>query len=150
MTGIRCDVRRAKGLLCGALLVHSTDAIGRIHWTCPACTRRKAGICRDCPRPVVGKRGRAEYCASCRTARLRQNDRNWRLRDPERYKRMAAESCARVRARQRAGMPPMTKTEKGRIAGAARAAALSPQRRSEIARRAVQARWARARAKAAA
>ena len=147
---IRCDVRRARGLPCGGVLVHSIDAIGRVRWRCEACERRKAGLCRHCPRPGVGQRGKALYCASCRDARLRQADRDWRLRDPERYKRISTAIQERLRQRQRGGRPPMTPQEIGKIAGAARAAALSPARRSEIARKAVTARWARVRAQAAA
>lgn len=150
MTTLRCDVRRAGGHACRGLLTPRTDAIGRVHFDCPACTRRRAGICADCPRPVAGTVGKAERCASCKRAALRQADRTWRLRDPDHTRALHREVSARIRHRQRQGAPPMTRQESGHIAGLARAAKLSPTRRSAIARHAVETRWARHRAAQAA
>lgn len=146
----RCDVRRARGLRCGGTLVDTIDRLGRVRWSCPKCERRKAGICQDCPRPVCGQRGKAETCADCRAKRSREADRAWRLRDPEHYREVATAIGARLRSRRRGNLPPMTRQESGKIAGKARAAALSPARRSEIARKAVETRWARVRAQASA
>lgn len=39
-----------------------TDGIGRTTVVCRFCERRQAGICRDCPTPVEGRRGTALRC----------------------------------------------------------------------------------------
>lgn len=145
-SAIRCSVKRPGGRVCPGLLVARVDRIGRVLFDCPACARRKAGICADCPRPVVGRPKIAERCAACRAIRLREDNRTWRSRDVEHYRTLARVEARKRRVKFRAGARPMTRTEIGKIAGAARAAALSPRRRSEIARLAVTTRWAKHRA----
>ena len=146
MSTLRCTVGRPGGRVCSGRLVERIDRLGRVHWDCPACARRKAGICADCPRPVVGRPGIAERCTTCRAARLREDNRRWRDRDVEHFRGLARDAARKRRVTFRAGARPMTRTEIGKLAGAARAAALSPRRRSEIARLAVTTRWAKVRA----
>ena len=145
MSGLRCDIGRPGGRVCGAVLIDRVDAIGRVHWSCPKCTRRKAGVCIDCPRPIVGRPGIAERCARCRARALRRDNRTWRSRDVRHYRTLTAQRAKDRRDLAR-GHPPLTPHEVGLRGGAGRAAALSPARRSEIARLAVTARWARVRA----
>lgn len=54
--------RRAGKYPCGGRLEVYTDHLGRTRVRCLLCERRKAGICRDCPAPVYGARGRALRC----------------------------------------------------------------------------------------
>lgn len=54
------------GAPCGGPLDHATDGTGRVVTTCRWCERRKAGICRDCPLPVEGRRRSAIRCRSCK------------------------------------------------------------------------------------
>jgi hypothetical protein len=56
---------------CGGHLETTTDAIGRTVVVCAWCVRKARGICRDCPAPVDGTRGKALRCAI--HARERQN-----------------------------------------------------------------------------
>lgn len=66
-----CQRRQGPGV-CGGLLEDRVDrARGTVVRECPRCARRLAGLCRDCPRPVEGTRGRAIRCASCK-ARAQQ------------------------------------------------------------------------------
>lgn len=53
---------------CDTRLEFATDNIGRLVASCPACERRRRGVCRACPNPVppasvVGPR--PWYCAAC-------------------------------------------------------------------------------------
>ncbi len=65
----RCGMPRCNG----TLLVHGTDAIGRMIWECPTCLRYVAGICQDCPRARVGRSCR---CDPCRVDRRRRQLRD--------------------------------------------------------------------------
>lgn len=67
---------------------------GRVVVCCPRCERRRAGICRDCPRPVDGQKGKAVRCASCKAAAV---DRQIK----ESNKRNVDEINQRARARLR-------------------------------------------------
>lgn len=77
--------------------------------TCPE-SRRLAGICRDCPRPVEGAVGRALRCAACKRAAALEASRRWRERNPDQVeaankahnaKRRAAEGRAQRREWER-------------------------------------------------
>lgn len=129
---------------CGTVMVEIRDSIGRLSWRCPRCARRKAGLCADCPRPVTGVVGRAERCDDCRAAARTRDFRNWRLRDIEKARRIARETASRIAWRKRGGPPPDPAVLAVKR-GYARAAALSPARRTEIARQAGLARWKRLR-----
>lgn len=130
---IRCDFRRGAGTVCGTLLLAETDRIGRVRFTCPACARRKAGICADCPRPVAGQIGKALRCVRCQKAAESERTKRWRARDLEGVRARAREIQARLRTKKRGG-PPMPREEQYRRLGELRAAALTPERRREIAR----------------
>lgn len=77
-----CPVRHGPKATCGARLLETTDRLGRVAVSCPACDRRRRGICRDCPRPVAGIVGRSLRCADCKV-------------------RFATECCTRNRVRHR-------------------------------------------------
>lgn len=127
-------------------MVDRIDRLGRLQWECPRCARRKAGLCADCPRTVAGTVGKAERCARCRRLQLRADQTRYRQQNPEHVRRQQRENLRKYRVIARGGRRPMTRQECGHLAGLARARNLSPARRSEIARRAGQARWAKARA----
>lgn len=61
----RCPFRIGS-YLCNALLEISVDRQGRTVSHCPVCARREAGICQDCPFPVVGQVRKALRCQDCR------------------------------------------------------------------------------------
>lgn len=91
IVGDRCPLTYCRGKL-----DISTDLlIGRIIVRCRQCERRKAGICRDCPAPVVGTIGKAYRCASCKERARQVDDR--RNRERHREERNAR---ARVRAKR--------------------------------------------------
>lgn len=146
MSGPRCDARGPGGKVCGTRMVERRTTFGRLDWDCPRCERRRLGLCADCPQPVDGKVGVALRCATCRKLAHREDKRRYMRRDPEHIDQLWREGSARQRARLRHGAPPMPLHESGRLGGIRRAAALSPKRRSEIARKAIKARWARVRA----
>lgn len=143
MTLVRCQVKRGAGTRCGGLLLHRSDAIGRLRWHCPKCKRRKAGICQDCPCPVAGAVGKAERCAPCEVLHRRKRALTYRHRNLEVVQARQRAHDARRRREKRGGRPPMSSREQGLLGGAARAQALTPERRSEIARQAVETRWAK-------
>lgn len=58
----RCQHRHGGGR-CDAPLETTIGEFGRTVVVCPACERRKRGVCRDCPRPVEGTIGKAVRCA---------------------------------------------------------------------------------------
>lgn len=75
-----CQRRQGAGR-CGATLADATDrTLGIVQRECPACARREAGICRDCPRPVEGQRGKATRCAACKRVATRAAERRFALR----------------------------------------------------------------------
>jgi hypothetical protein len=123
------------------LLVERTDRVGRLHFDCPACLRRKAGRCAFCPNPVDGKRGIAKYCGPCKVLAHRRDCERYRRQDLAGYNRRAAERLAKKRIAARGGKPPLDQKTIGRIRGLARAAALTPERRREIAANAARTRW---------
>jgi hypothetical protein len=131
---MNCMRRGPRGKTCGGRIEVRTDRIGRVHFDCPRCARRLAGLCAACPRPVRGKLGRAEFCEACYVtrgkAKARLRKKAWRRE----YREL---------------VPAIPLAEAGRRAGIARAKNLSPERRAEIARLGGQAKWARVRARAA-
>lgn len=73
--------RRQPGGTCGARMVERTDrALGTVRFACPACERRVAGICRDCPRPVEGRVGQALRCAGCKVRERTMASRRYSAR----------------------------------------------------------------------
>lgn len=150
MSAPRCDARGPGGKVCKFPLRDVTDALGRVRWVCDACERRKAGICRDCPRPVSGTVGKSHRCDRCRRKAVTRDQRNYAIRDIERKRKSSREANARIKDRLRNGAPPMTRAQALRLARLARSAALTPERRREIALNAVTTRWARYRRRVAA
>ena len=142
-----CAFKLGAGTTCGGALTFRTDRLGRVVEHCPRCARRTAGICADCPRPVAGARGKALRCASCKKRALARNTKRWKERDYEHWREVARAIGRRFRDRRRGG-PPTPKEERYRALGLKRAAALTPERRSEIARKAIKTRWDRAKAAA--
>ncbi len=149
---MRCERQQ-----CRAELELVIDRIGRTLYLCRSCERRRAGICARCPLPVDGERWKAKYCKTCRREVHRAACRKWQdnvkaLR-PSRYELRLTRERMRQR-RKRGYLEPEVRTEvlreAGRKAGKARAAALTPERRREIARKAGQTRWDRQRRKEAA
>lgn len=143
MTILRCEVKRGAGARCNGILVHRSDAIGRLCWDCPTCERRKAGICQECPLSVAGAVGKAERCVACEAVHRRKRALAYRHRNLERVQAAQRAQQARRRSEKRGGRPPMTRQEQGLLGAAARAQVLSAARRSEIARLAVETRWAK-------
>lgn len=149
---MRCERQQ-----CRAELELITDRLGRMQYVCRACERRRAGICARCPRPVDGERWKAKYCATCRhevhRAACRKWQKNLQVLRPSRWEDRLTRERMRQR-RKRGYLEPEVRTEvlreAGRKAGKARAAALTPERRREIARKAGQTRWDRQRRKEAA
>ncbi len=70
----RCERRQGPGK-CGAWLETTTDGYGNAVTSCPACARRKRGICRDCPKSVSGRVGYATRCESCKALARREQGR---------------------------------------------------------------------------
>ncbi len=70
----RCERRQGPGK-CDAWLETTTDGHGNAVTVCPACERRNRGICRDCPRPVSGRRGYATRCENCKALARREQGR---------------------------------------------------------------------------
>lgn len=76
---------------CAGMLVDTVDrALGIVHRHCPRCERRKAGVCRDCNRPVDGARGKALRCAEHKAVAIAAS-----------LARYAEENAALVRRRAR-------------------------------------------------
>ena len=133
---MRCPFRT-----CKVALRESVDWLGRIRWACEGCTRRRAGVCASCPRPVDGTIGKAKYCADHRHHAHLAANRRWL--DCNRESR---NERAKVRKRKnpRRPMSPQSSGRRGgMIGGKARAASLSPERRREIARHAAAVRYGR-------
>lgn len=87
-----CQLRTSWANVCGGVLEDRVDRLGRATIVCPRCERRRAGICRDCPRRVRGVPGRATRCPSC-SRRYQQecNTRNKRRAvDRQWHRRRAA------------------------------------------------------------
>jgi hypothetical protein len=81
-TATRCPKRQGK-FECGGPLRIDTNGNGMTVVTCEWCERQKRGICRDCPKPVYGKRARR--CRECANKAIRESEREWfeRNRDTE-------------------------------------------------------------------
>lgn len=143
---IRCDFKLGAGTRCGTTLVLRTDAIGRVTATCHVCERRKAGVCRCCRSPVSGQRGKAIYCDVHRELAKKARCARWYSRDIEHARSVRRAAQARIAAKRKEGQPQLTAREHAANRGYARAAALTPERRQEIGRKAITARWAKAKA----
>ncbi len=137
---------------CRARMTDRVDCLGRLGWDCAWCARRKAGVCRHCPRPVDGTVTKAYYCAECKLKAKRAYVMKW-----QKNNRKTVAKLARVRRWRAKGLRPprevMSHAERGRIGGklgaAARLASIGPERAKEIARKALEARWAKHRARKA-
>lgn len=94
----RCDVAMGYGRECGTIIRERIDFLGRVSYYCPACERRDAGLCRQCPRPTQpkGKDGPPPwFCLSCIAAR-----RAARIRADKQRPEVKARRAARERLRQ--------------------------------------------------
>lgn len=87
---VTCPFRHGQGE-CGALLEHHLDELGRAIVVCPACERRKRGICRDCPRPVYGRVRSATRCAGCARRAVRDAQRACEVRNRDEKRRRQKE-----------------------------------------------------------
>jgi len=103
-----CPIR-----ICRGPLLDETDGTGRVALRCPRCERRLAGICRDCPAPVEGQRGKAVRCGRCKVVARQRAARQSELRDREGRRR-------RERARYRANADLREKKASSRRAWRAR------------------------------
>jgi len=135
MASVRCERRR-----CGVRYEIRFDALGRMAG-CPGCARQRAGLCALCPNKVEGERGRAKYCGPCKAVARRGYSLKYINKDRDAYRAKQAARLREIRERERNGRPPMDGKTIGRIRGLARAKALSPERRKEIAQHAVRVRW---------
>jgi hypothetical protein len=147
---MRCDFNVGPSTRCATALEVFTDRIGRVIVRCPQCERRKAGLCRHCPKPVIGTRGKALYCAGCRAAMEKVRCARWYNRNLEHARECRRASAARQAARKREGKPQLSPREHARNRGLATAAAMSPEQRKARATKATLARWAKVRAAQAA
>lgn len=96
-TRTTCSLRTCRGQL-----REHVDSLGRLEVSCPTCERRQAGICRDCPRPVAGRRGLATRCAECRDAARKRQEVAARVRrDPVKRARTDRRRARRPEVRQR-------------------------------------------------
>lgn len=143
MSAPRCTFKIGGIHRCNGILVERQDRIiGRVLWVCPQCARFRAGICQECPRPVDGVVGKSRRCADCRSAYARRKGRHyWHQNKPT----LEIRRKRRFRA-FRKRVPALTPHEVGLRGGVARAAALTPEQRSEIARKGGAANAARYRA----
>ncbi len=137
---------------CRAQMSERVDRLGRLSWDCPWCARRKAGVCRHCPRLVFGTIGRSHFCVECRAERKKvvrkiwlannkERTRKWSRRWRRKHVKQHREACKkwrennkayntiRVRAYrwskrgQLAPAKPMTRSEAGKLGGKLGAAA---------------------------
>lgn len=81
----RCQ-RGNGGGKCNTLLETHVGEFGRTIVTCPACERRKRGICRECPRPVAGQVGKAVRCTEHKELAKREQERACNERHAEAYR----------------------------------------------------------------
>lgn len=75
MTAIRCP----RGF-CGHAMETTTDGMGRVVFSCPACARNKRGLCRECPKSLTDPRQ-----LRCPTCSRKRHLAQCRVRDRERY-----------------------------------------------------------------
>jgi hypothetical protein len=87
--------RREGRYACGGPLRDEVDRIGRLVRLCAHCERRKAGVCRHCPRAVEGKIGQAIRCARCREIHTRRYNTAYAQHYVDRHNASARESYRR-------------------------------------------------------
>lgn len=101
--GGKCRARLGPHAVCGGRLLEDVDRLGRVVVRCPLCERKRAGVCRLCPRAVNGRRGWAVYCVECkRTQSLPAQRRRW-IAKPYNMRRKLALNRAWRKKRKRAG-----------------------------------------------
>ena len=83
-TGVICHIKTGRYGQCAGRIVELVDRIGRVQYYCERCIRRQSGICQECPRPVYGKRGWAQYCADCKRRVMAAQNRKWVIHNRER------------------------------------------------------------------
>lgn len=97
-----CQRRQGAGT-CGARLEDVVDrATGRSLVVCPACERRRRGICRDCPRPVDGQVGTALRCAACKRRAQTENAARYSVRNRETVNRRQRDRLRQLPSEERA------------------------------------------------
>lgn len=96
-----CQFRMGQGAVCGGRLEDHVDRLGRLFTVCRMCIRREAGICRDCPRPVSGKRLFATRCAECGHRKKLECSRDWQRHNVTKEQNRARQAKTRQRARAR-------------------------------------------------
>ena len=133
---VRCERRH-----CDGRYEVRFDTLGRMVGACPACARRKAGLCVTCGQPAGGVPGQRKYCPPCKVISHRACHQRYVNNDRERYNAKAAARIRKARAKARGDRPLMDPKTIGTLRGLARAKALSPERRREIAAQASKTRW---------
>lgn len=78
---ITCPRRFSQQEECGGRLETLVLPGGATTTLCPRCERLKAGICLDCPQPVVGRVGVARRCAEHRRLAGLRHSEEWRQRN---------------------------------------------------------------------
>lgn len=96
-TGL-CTRREGQFGRCGGALEAQVDLNGNVSFRCSRCERRRAGICRDCPRLVEGQVGRAVRCAFHKRRAARRAGALWRKMWPERESEKSRRAYQRHRA----------------------------------------------------
>lgn len=83
-SGVTCRVALGPHRLCLGRVLEEVDRLGRVRYTCTRCTRRRAGICQECPRRVYGTRGQALYCHDCKRRAVAAHNAKWVAHNRER------------------------------------------------------------------
>lgn len=105
MTAGRCEKPRCRGMLRIA-----SDHLGNVAVICDWCERKRAGICRDCPSPLVPDtlgRNNSPRCLECAVRQRIESSRRFaRIQYREHRKKLLARKRAKPRteadrARQR-------------------------------------------------
>ncbi|MDB4893447.1 MAG: hypothetical protein JWL61_5302 [Gemmatimonadetes bacterium] len=92
MSGAICQLRG-----CRCVLRIEVVRGGATVTICDWCERKRAGLCRDCPRRVYGTVGKAMRCEACARRRVREHDKKHRS-DPEVRRQIESRNRKRYRA----------------------------------------------------
>lgn len=131
---MRCEFRISRHV-CRAELVMVSGRFGTVHWRCPACERREAGICRTCPRRVSGVVGRSLYCGPCRAkAHARYSLKSY-YAEHDKNKTKHRLRARRAHKEYRNKVPAMSHHDRGVLGGKKRMANMTPIERSNFGRK---------------
>ena len=132
---------RCEKVRCRATLDIIIDRLGRTIARCPACARRKAGLCVQCNAPRWSKHSWGKYCESCAKMASKSAVAKYQANNVEVLREKARLRMAKRRIMARQGRPVVSGKERAATMNRWLSQNTTPAQRSAVSSNASKTRW---------